>query len=43
MTAVARVALAERIETLPVALLDEASREMRPLVDRRLSLVRQRT
>lgn len=42
-TAVARVALAEGIENLPIAILDEASREMRLLVDHRQSLVRQRT
>lgn len=41
--AVARVALAEGLDTLPVAFLDDQAREIRLLVDHRQSLVAQRT
>lgn len=41
--AVARAALAEGLDTLPVAFLDDHAREIRLLVDHRQSLVEQRT
>ena len=42
-TAVARAALTEGLDRLPVAILDPQARELRLLVDHRQSLVKQRT